>query len=173
MTRLTVEDLNQADKERFVDIFGGVYEESPWIAERAWSERPFSSTEDVRQTMTDVVRNASQKKQLDLLRAHPDLGENIEMTDESEEEQASAGLDRLSAEQYKTFQQLNTTYRDKFGFPFLMSVREESVETIQNAMEERIDRTKSEEFQTALDEVNDIARLRLEELVATDEDERT
>lgn len=171
MTRLTVEDLNQVDKERFVDILGGVYEESPWVAERAWSERPFSSTEDLRRTMADAVRNSSQKKQLDLLRAHPDLGERTEMTDESEEEQASAGLGQLTPEQYETFQQLNTTYRDKFGFPFIMAVRGESVDTIQNAMEKRIDRSKSEEFQTALDEVNVIAKLRLEELVASSEEQ--
>ncbi|ELY56316.1 Uricase [Natronococcus amylolyticus DSM 10524] len=93
------------------------------------------------------------------------------MTDESEEEQASAGLDQLTPEQYETFQQLNTIYRDKFGFPFIMAVREESVETIQNAMEKRIDHSTSEEFQTALDEVNVIAKLRLEELVATSEEQ--
>lgn len=170
MTRLMVEDLNQTDKEQFVDILGGVYEESPWVAERAWSKRPFSSIGDLRQAMTDTVQNSPQEKQLDLLRAHPDLGERTEMTDESQKEQASAGLDQLSPEQYETFQRLNETYRDKFGFPFIMAVRDESIDTIQKTMKDRIDHTRSKEFQTALDEVNVIAKLRLEELTASSED---
>ncbi|ADJ16571.1 2-oxo-4-hydroxy-4-carboxy-5-ureidoimidazoline decarboxylase [Halalkalicoccus jeotgali] len=164
MTRLTVEDLNQADKERFVDAVGDVYEESPWVAKRTWSEQPFSSIDGLQQAMANTVQDASQQKQLELLRAHPDLGERTEMTDESQEEQASAGLDRLPPAQYETFQTLNDTYRDKFGFPFIMAVKDESVGTIQQAMEDRIDHSRSKEFQTALNEVNVIAALRLEEL---------
>lgn len=169
MTRLTVEESNQADKEKFIDAFGGIYEESPWVAERTWSKQPFSSIDDLQQSMVDTVQNASQEEQLALLRAHPDLGEHTDMTQESQEEQASAGLDELQPEQYKTFQRLNETYRDKFGFPFIMAVRDESVDAIQNAMEERIDHSRTKEFQTALDEVHVIAELRLEELTVSDE----
>lgn len=172
MTRLTVEDLNQATKERFVDVFGGVYEESPWVTERTWSEQSFSSIDDLQQAMADTVQNLSQEEQLALLRAHPDLGDRTEMTEESQEEQASAGLDQLHSEQYETFQRLNETYRDKFGFPFIMAVRDESVDTIQEAMEDRIEHSQDEEFQTALDEVNVIAELRLEELTVSCEDSR-
>lgn len=170
MTRLTVEELNQADKEQFVDAVGGVYEESPWVAERTWSKQPFSSIEDLQQSMADTVQNASQEEQLALLRAHPDLGERTDMTEESQEEQASAGLDELQPEQYETFQRLNETYRDKFGFPFIMAVRDESVDAIQTAMEKRIDHSRSKEFQTALDEVHVIAELRLEEPTALGEE---
>lgn len=167
MTRLTVEDLNQADEEQFVDALGGVYEESPWVAARTWSERPFSSIDDLQRAMVDVVRNASRDERLELLRAHPDLGERTEMTDESREEQASAGLDQLGPAQYETFHRLNETYREKFGFPFIMAVKGESVDAIQQAMEDRIDHSRSEEFRTALDEVNAIAELRLDELIAS------
>ncbi|WP_122091260.1 2-oxo-4-hydroxy-4-carboxy-5-ureidoimidazoline decarboxylase [Halalkalicoccus subterraneus] len=167
MTRLTVEDLNQSDEEQFVDALGGVYEESPWVATRAWSERPFSSIDDLQRTMADVVRNASRDERLELLRAHPDLGERTEMTDESREEQASAGLDQLSPDQYETFHRLNETYRETFGFPFIMAVKDESVDAIQRAMEDRIEHSRSEEFRTALDEVNAIAELRLDELTAS------
>lgn len=167
MTKLTVEDLNQADEERFVEILGGVYEESPWVAERTRSKRPFSSIDDVQQAMATTVQNASREKQLELLRAHPDLGERTAMTDESQEEQASAGLDQLRPDQYETFQRLNETYREKFGFPFIMAVKDESVDTIQTAMENRIDHSRSEEFRTALDEVNVIAELRLEDLTVS------
>lgn len=170
MTKLTVEDLNQVDKERFVDVLGGVYEESPWVAERTWSKRPFTSIDDLQQAMADTVRNASREEQLALLRAHPDLGGRTDMTDESQEEQASAGLDELHPDRYETFQRLNETYREKFGFPFIMAVKDESVDAIQRAMENRIDHSRSKEFQTALDEVNVIVDLRLEELTVPRED---
>ncbi|KYH24722.1 OHCU decarboxylase [Halalkalicoccus paucihalophilus] len=167
MARLMVDNLNQADEERFVDTLGGVYEESPWVAERTWSKRPFSSIDDLQQAMAETVHDASREKQLALLRAHPDLGERTEMTDESQEEQASAGLDQLSPAQYETFQQLNETYRDKFGFPFIMAVKDESIDTIQQSMKNRIEHSQSKEFQTALDEVNVIAELRLAELTTS------
>lgn len=172
MTRLTVEELNRADEAEFVDTLGGVYEESPWVAERSWPERPFSSVSDLQRAMEGAVRNASRERKLELLRAHPDLGERTEMTEESREEQASAGLDSLEPEQYEVFQRLNETYRDRFGFPFIMAVRDESVDAIQDAMTERIEHSEPEEFRTALEEVHEIAALRLEELLAPRQHER-
>lgn len=167
MRELTLEEVNQADKETFVNIMGGVYEMSPWVAERTWPEQPFSSIGDVQETMEQVVQNASREEKLTLLRAHPDLGERAEMTEASQKEQASAGLDQLSPDQYEAFQRLNEAYQDKFEFPFIMAVKDESPSTIRKAMEERIDHSKSEEFRTALNEVNTIARFRLEELVTS------
>jgi 2-oxo-4-hydroxy-4-carboxy-5-ureidoimidazoline decarboxylase len=167
MSELTIEELNQTDKETFVDILGSVYEHSPWVAERTWSEQPFSSIDDVHESMESAVRNVSREEKLQLLRAHPDLGERTEMTEASQREQASAGLDQLSPSQYEAFQQLNETYREKFGFPFIIAVKDESPDTIRKAMEERVDHSKSEEFQTALNEVHTIARFRLEELLVS------
>lgn len=165
MSELTIEELNRTDKENFVDILGDVYETSPWVAERTWSEQPFSSIDDLHETMESVVRNASQEEKLELLRAHPDLGKKTEMTESSQEEQASAGLDQLSPNQYEAFQRLNEAYREKFGFPFIMAVKDQSPDTIREAMEERVDHSKREEFQTALNEVHKIARFRLDELL--------
>ena len=165
MSEHTIEELNRADRETFVDVLNGVYERSPWVAERASSERPFSSVDDLRETMASVVRDASREEKLRLLRAHPDLGEGTELTEASKQEQAAAGLDQLSPDQYEAFQRLNETYREKFEFPFIMAVREESPAAIREAMDERTEHTESEEFRTALDEVDEIARLRLEELL--------
>lgn len=167
MSEFTIEELNQADKESFVDILGSVYERSPWVAERTWSEQPFSSVDELHESMERAVQNVSQEEKLELLRAHPDLGERTEMTDASQREQASAGLDQLSPSQYETFQNLNETYRENFGFPFIIAVKDESPSTIRNAMEERVDHSKSEEFQTALNEVHTIARFRLEEMLTS------
>jgi 2-oxo-4-hydroxy-4-carboxy-5-ureidoimidazoline decarboxylase len=170
MSEHTIEELNRANRGAFVDVLGGVYEHSPWVAERAWSERPFFSIEDLHGSMRSVVRDASRERQAELLRAHPDLGERTgttEMTDASREEQAAAGLDRLNRDQYEAFERLNGTYRERFGFPFIVAVREESPEAIRDAMEERIEHSEPEEFRTALEEVHTIARLRLEKLLTS------
>ena len=165
MSELTMETLNDADEAAFVEALGGVYERSPWVAERASPERPFDSVVDLHECMKRVVQNASRERKLELLRAHPDLGDQTEITDASQEEQASAGLDQLTPEGYETFQRLNGTHRETFDFPFVMAVRDESPDAIREAMERRLDNTASEESRTALDEVHEIARLRLDELV--------
>jgi len=166
MSQHTLKLLNQSDKEQFVDVLGSVYENSSWVASRAWSEHPFESVSDLVETMEATVENATHNKQLQLLRAHPDLGENTEMTDASEKEQASAGLDQLSPKLYERFQELNAQYQERFEFPFIMSVKDESPRVIKERMEERLENSQSEEFRTALDEVHTIARLRIEELVS-------
>jgi 2-oxo-4-hydroxy-4-carboxy-5-ureidoimidazoline decarboxylase len=165
MAELTLEEANQLDEDAFVDRFGSVYETSPWVAERSWSAQPFSSVGDLQETFESTVEEASEERTRELLKAHPDLGEQTEMTDASEQEQASAGLDQLTPEQYEAFQRLNDRYQEKFGFPFIMSVSDESPETIRSAMEERVEHTTDEEFRTALDEVHEIARLRLDDMV--------
>ena len=163
MSDLTIAELNRADKEVFVARLGSVYEHSPWVAERAWTDRPFDSVDDLHASMKRVVEDADRERRLELLQAHPDLGERTEMTDASVEEQASAGLDQLTPDQYEAFQRLNERYRDAFGFPFIMAVRDESPDAIREAMEERVEHSRTEEFRTAIDEVHTIARLRLDE----------
>ncbi len=151
---------------QFVDILGSVYEKSPWVAEQAWFDQPFSSTDAVHESMKQVVESASREQKLELLREHPDLGEQTEMTEASRDEQASAGLDQLSQKQYKDFQQLNKKYRDRFEFPFILAVKGASPDAIQETMKSRINNSPTEEFQTALDEVHKISQLRLDEILA-------
>lgn len=163
MSERTITDLNDLDDDAFVDELSGVYEHSPWVAERVASARPFETVSDLRTDMARVVREAAEARQLELLRAHPDLGEQTEMTDASEAEQSSAGLDELSPEQYETFQRLNEQYRRRFEFPFIMAVEGASPDEIQAAMETRVDNDETTEFRTALEQVNEIARLRLDD----------
>lgn len=155
------------DRETFVEAFGDIYETSPWVAEETYSERPFSSLEELQSSLELCVREAPREKTMELLRAHPDLGEKTEMTEASQKEQASAGLDQLSRSQYEAFQELNERYREKFGFPFIMAVKGESPDAIRARMEERVEHSKPTEFETALTEVHKIARLRLEERFAS------
>jgi len=168
MCQLSLTEINQAGRDEFVDTLGDVYEESPWVAERSEPERPFASVEELQQTMRRVVEEATQEDKLALLRAHPDLGEQTEMTDASEAEQSAAGLDELGPEQYDTFQRLNDSYREQFGFPFIMAVKNATPDTIQAAMERRLEHSATEEFRAALDEVHTIARLRLDERLNKD-----
>ena len=154
-------------KEReFVQRYGGIYEHSPWVAEKAAPLVDDSADVDViARVMADCVDNASEERQLALIRAHPDLAGKAaiagSLTDESESEQASAGLDRCSPEEYERFQALNTAYRRKFGFPFIMAVRNSSREQILAAFGSRLENGYDEEFENALLEIHKIARMRL------------
>src|SRR5699024_3942939 len=130
MAELTLEEANQLDEDAFVDRFGSVYETSPWVAERSQSAQPFSSVSDLQETFEATVEEASEERTRELLKADPDLGNQAGRTDACEQEQASAGLDQLTPGQYEAFQRLNARYQEKFGFPFIMSVNDESAETI-------------------------------------------
>ena len=150
----------------FVARYGAIYEHSPWVAEEAASVLDdIDDLERIALVMADCVDNASRERQLELIRAHPDLAGKAqvagELTADSTSEQASAGLDRCSAEEYARFQSLNTAYHDKFGFPFVMAVRDSSRQEILAAFEERLGNDEETEFETALAEIHKIARLRL------------
>jgi 2-oxo-4-hydroxy-4-carboxy-5-ureidoimidazoline decarboxylase len=150
----------------FVRRYGGIYEHSPWVAEKAAPLVDDSADVDViARVMADCVDNASKERQLALIQAHPDLAGKAaiagSLTDESESEQASAGLDRCSREEYERFHALNTAYRRRFGFPFVMAVRNCSREQILAAFESRLENDYDEEFENALLEIHRIARMRL------------
>jgi OHCU decarboxylase len=154
-------------KEReFEQRYGGIYEHSSWVAVKAAPLVDDSADVDViARVMADCVDNASEERQLALIRAHPDLAGKAaiagSLTDESESEQASAGLDRCTPQEYERFQALNTAYRRKFGFPFVMAVRNCSREQILAAFESRLENDYDEEFENALLEIHKIARMRL------------
>jgi len=167
MDKVCLDTLNSMEREDFVDLLGEIYENSPWVAREVFSRRPFRNIEDLHSAMQGVVNNADRGTKLELLREHPDLGEQTEMTEASQKEQESAGLNDLSRKEYETFQRLNRNYRDKFDFPFIMAVKNESVSTIRNAMEDRIDKSPEDEFETALANVHQIARFRLNDLITS------
>ena len=148
-------------------MFGGVFEHSPWVAERAWAGRPFGSVDALHAAMVDAVGRAPREVRMELIRAHPDLAANVSLTPESEREQAAAGLDRVTPEQLERIAWLTAAYRAHFGFPFVVCAREHTPDTIIAAAEQRTESDPAEEEQTALAEIAKIARLRLADLVAT------
>ncbi|MBC7314148.1 MAG: 2-oxo-4-hydroxy-4-carboxy-5-ureidoimidazoline decarboxylase [Rhizobium sp.] len=160
------------DKADFVSRFGGVFEHSPFIAERAYDAglvvEPLSAS-GVHAALTEKFRAASHDDRLGVLRAHPDLAGKLAiaggLTEDSAKEQAGAGLDRLSPEEHARFTALNTAYTAKFGFPFIIAVKGLTKDDILAAFETRIDNSRETEFATACAQVEKIARLRLESLI--------
>ena len=155
----------------FVEKYGGIYEHSLWVAEQ--SEPVLGDSEDIEEVarvMADCVDNAGKDQQLALIRAHPDLAGKAqiagELTEDSTAEQSSAGLDQCSPEEYLRFQDMNQAYHLRFGFPFVMAVRNSTRAQILDAFEERLGNDRDVEFETALAEIHKIARLRLETMEA-------
>ncbi len=160
-------------EQAFVDRFGGVYEHSPWVAQRTWQHGLDGSHSQVvvlGAAMADTLDKASKAEQLSLIRAHPDLAGKAalkgELTSDSTDEQASAGLDQCSREELARFEQLNSAYKARFDMPFIMAVRGSDRHQILAGFEERLKNEPVTEFKRALQEINRIALLRLETLAA-------
>jgi 2-oxo-4-hydroxy-4-carboxy-5-ureidoimidazoline decarboxylase len=162
---MTIDQLNSLSREAFLDAVGWVFEHSPWVAERTWAHRPFPSVSALHQRMADQVAAAAKQEQLALLNAHPDLGTRAKVSGASEAEQAGAGLDRLTTEEFERLGRLNTLYRGKFGFPFLYAVKGSTKHDILRALELRVKEPAESEFQEALRQVYRIAGFRLEDSV--------
>ena len=159
------------DTHDFIARYAGIYEHSPWVAEQvATLAADIDDVERLAALLADSVDNADTERQLQLIRAHPDLADKARLagglTADSASEQASAGLDQCSADELARFQALNTAYRNKFGFPFVMAVRGRIRSEILDEFERRLENTYQLEFETALQEIHKIARLRLDAMRA-------
>jgi 2-oxo-4-hydroxy-4-carboxy-5-ureidoimidazoline decarboxylase len=161
---MTFAELNSADRERFVGAIGWVFENSPWVAERVFAARPFRDTDALHRAMIGEVERATPEEKLALLRAHPDLGTRARVSDTSRSEQNGAGLDQLTATEFARLHELNRKYRAKFGFPFLFAVKGRTKQEILRALAERLEALPEEEYRVALEQVDRIARFRLEEI---------
>ena len=157
--------LNTLAKTDFVTRLGGIFESSPWVAERVYPKRPFGDVLELHAAMCAEVAAAGPDAQLDLIRAHPDLAGKAalagELTAASSREQAGAGLDRLNAEEYRRFHDLNNRYRERFGFPFVLEVWGHDTTSILAAFEKRLPNDADPEREAALEQIYKIARLRL------------
>ena len=165
----TIDEVNALDEPGFVALFGGVLEDSPHFARRVWQARPFRDREELAVAFRRAMYAAPEGEKLALIRAHPDLAGKAavagELSPESTAEQASAGLDRLSTEQYAAFTKMNAAYREKFGIPMIVCAREHTRESILENAAARLNNDPEEEFRTALGEISKIADGRLQNLV--------
>src|SRR4051794_1192544 len=166
---LALDDLNAMDEDAFVAALGGVFEHSPWVARDASARRPFATVSELAGALEAAMRAAPRARQLDLIRAHPDLAGREaragELTAESAGEQARVGLDRLTAGEGRALQTLNAAYRERFGFPLIVCVREHTKDSILAWGGERLGHSAGDEVAIALGEIAKIAGLRLGDLV--------
>lgn len=165
---MTLEELNRASAEDFVNALGGIFEHSPWVAESVAGLRPFSSVEILHGAMVVAVEKAGKAAQLELIRAHPDLAGRAarqgSLTAESTNEQKGAGLDRLTDAEFEEFHRLNDAYQNRFGFPFILAVRGHNKHSIIAAFRQRLEHNIGDEIAEALRQIAMIARFRLHDL---------
>jgi len=166
---IALAQLNSMPPAQFADALNGIFEHSPWVAERVSAQRPFASVLDLHAAMTSTVAEASDAEQLALIRAHPELAGRAsvrtELTAESAREQSGAGLDSCSPDEFSRLHELNKAYTDKFGFPFILAVRGHSRASIIAAFAARVQNAAVTERREALAQIGRIAGFRLAEAV--------
>jgi len=168
--RMTLAELNSSSEEAFRAALEGIWEHSPWVVQAVVADRPFASLDALIERMGLAVNQADEARQLDLLRAHPDLAGKLALanglTPDSAREQASAGLDRLTPNELLAFQEWNERYRRRTGFPFIICVREHTKSSIRAALRARLLRSPFDERRAAITEVGKIAGYRLRDRIA-------
>lgn len=152
-------------KEGFIQRYGAIYEDSPWVAEAVWpGAGVLRSAQALAGAMAAVVDSASRDEKLALIRAHPQLASRTRMADASVREQSGAGLDHCSPQEFADFQRLNAAYNARFDFPFIVAVKGMSRRDILDAFEARLANDPETEFAEALRQIHRIAAFRLADL---------
>ena len=164
-----MDEVNAMSETDFTAHFGPLFEHSPWVARETWPLRPFTSRGDLLDKLVGILRRAPIDMQVKVIEEHPDLAGRLAreggLTADSTHEQASAGLDRLTPEEIRQFASYNDQYKAKFGFPFVICARLNDKRTILVAFQRRLNLSRDAEIQTALDEIEKIAALRLAPLI--------
>ncbi|MDJ1176440.1 2-oxo-4-hydroxy-4-carboxy-5-ureidoimidazoline decarboxylase [Roseofilum capinflatum] len=157
----TIAQINQMSQGEFVETLGSVFEDTPKIAAQTWHKRPFGDREHLYQSLISQMLELSEAEKMALIQAHPNLGSRLKMAPDSIAEQAGAGLDQLSTEEYDRFVALNQAYKQKFGFPFIMAVKGQTKEAILAAFEVRLNHDRQVERERSLEEIAKIVQFRL------------
>ena len=163
---MTIDEVNAMSPQAFTEAFGDVAEHSPWVAREAQSHRPFRNRDEMALHFEQALKSANRDAQLALIRAHPDLATKAKLTDDSSREQAGAGLTSLTAEEFARFTELNTRYKQRFGFPFIFAVKGATKHMILDSFTERVNNAPEQEFAMAITQVCRIFRFRIEDRVA-------
>jgi len=161
-----INKINKLPQSEFIKVFANIFENTRWIAEELYDQKPFNNFEELSSKMLSIFETATKEKQLKILNAHPDLANKTKislLTPDSLKEQTSAGLDQCTKEEFSEFKKLNDTYK-KFGFPFILAVKGKTKIEILNNFRKRIFSNPKIEFDEAVKQVKQIASLRLKEL---------
>jgi 2-oxo-4-hydroxy-4-carboxy-5-ureidoimidazoline decarboxylase len=170
MAPISLDALNRIDRAEFVAVLGDVVEHAPWVAEAIACDRPFADLAAVRDAIAAALSGADENRRLGVLQAHPDLAGKAAragaLTRDSQAEQASAGFDSLSEQEFAQFTRLNDAYRAKFAVPFIICVRRHTKASILRQFEHRLRNDRAAELSAALAEVLRIVALRLDHRIA-------
>ena len=161
-----INKINKLTESEFIKVFANIFENSRWIAEELYKQKPFGDFNELSSKMMDIFEMSSKEKKLKILNDHPDLGKKTKvgsLTADSLKEQKNAGLDQCTKEEFNEFKKLNDAYK-KFGFPFILAVKGKSKIEILNSFRTRINSKPQIEFEEAIRQVKKIANLRLEDL---------
>ena len=169
LARVELAEVNALGEREFLARLGAVFEHSPWVAQRAWRKRPFSSVDALHGAMMAAVHAATRDEQLGLIRAHPELAgaeaRQGALTAGSSSEQGRLGFTQLSREEFLQMSELNRRYREKFGFPCIVALRLHATrESVVAEMKRRLDNDAATEVENALAQIGHITRGRLEKL---------
>ena len=159
--------IDKLSKTEFTEVFGNIFENASWIAEKLYQQKPFNSFNDLSYKMISIFEGVDNQKKLKILNSHPDLADKAKigsLTPDSNKEQSNAGLDQCSEKEFNDFKNLNLEYKNKFGFPFIIAVKGKSKSEILESFKKRIMSDKENEFFEAIEQVKKISLLRLEEL---------
>ena len=162
-----INKINKLSQSEFIKVFANIFENSTWIAEELYEQKPFDNFDELSSKILDIFDNASKKKQLIILNAHPDLADKTKissLTPDSRKEQINVGLDQCTGEEFKEFKSLNEKYKKKFGFPFIYAVKNKSKNEILSNFRQRVTYDISVEINEAIKQVKKIASLRLNEI---------
>ena len=161
-----INKINKLSKSEFIKVFANIFENARWIAEELHNQKPFDNFEELSSKMLNIFETAKKEKQLKILKDHPDLANKTKissLTPDSLKEQTSVGLDQCTEEEFNEFKKLNHVYK-KFGFPFILAVKEKTKIEILNNFRKRISSNPEKEFNEAVNQVKQIAILRLKDL---------
>ena len=162
-----INKINKLPKTEFIKVFGNIFENSEWIANELYNQKPFTDFTELSSNMIKIFENTTKKNQLKILNSHPDLANKTKigsLTTESKNEQNSAGLDKCTSEEFDEFKNLNFEYKKKFSFPFILAVKDKSKLQILANFRKRISCDINVEFEEAKKQVKKIASLRLNEI---------
>ena len=161
-----INKINKLSQSEFIKVFANIFENTRWIAEELYNQKPFHDFEELSSKILGIFETATKEKQLKILNAHPHLANKTKislLTPDSLKEQTDAGLDQCTEEEFNDFKKLNDTYK-KFGFPFILAVKGKTKVEILNNFRKRISSDPEIEFNEAVRQVKQIASFRLKEL---------
>ena len=161
----SIDKFNKLSKAEFISIFGNIFEKTEWVAERCYESKPYNNLDELVSKMMKIFENIEKERHLEILNSHPDLAVEKKLTEDSKNEQKNASLNQCTDEEFVEFKKLNEEYKKKFGFPFIIAVKEKNKEEILNSFRQRITNNINLEFEEAKKQVKKIASFRLGEII--------